>query len=187
MWWSVVGDVHAGLSILRWTGRHRAAWASALSDVDAVIAVQCCETCGAEYEVVRKWNGGNPISVLLPTCDCEEQASEPDFQRMIAGIQARREAMTDLPPEEWDEALRAAKEGGAEITENTHLVRSHVFQLPDCAIWTLYAPAEGLEATGQAKDVSAAYAAMDEQLAAWFPEPLADDKKMTIVRLVGET
>lgn len=62
--------------------------------MDAVIAVQCCETCSAEYEFVRKWNSGNPINMMLPTCDCEERASEPEFQRMIDGMKRRRESMS---------------------------------------------------------------------------------------------
>lgn len=93
--------------------------------------------------------------------------------------------MSDLPPEEWQEAFRAAAAGGAQVDENTLLVRSHVYAFPNGAQWIVLVPAFGLDAVGTAADVAAAYKAIDAQLGEWFP-PTADDKTMTIVRVVRE-
>lgn len=38
-----------------------------------------CEMCGEPYIWTRKWNGGNPVLVELPTCDCEADAWFEDW------------------------------------------------------------------------------------------------------------
>ena len=35
--------------------------------------VKHCAECEAPYELLRKFNGGNPMTVELPTCHCEEE------------------------------------------------------------------------------------------------------------------
>jgi hypothetical protein len=49
-----------------------------------------CHQCGAPYEPHVKWNGGNVVTVFLPTCECAERATEELWGRMIARIQKSR-------------------------------------------------------------------------------------------------
>ena len=42
-----------------------------------------CPDCGAPYERVRMWNGGNPQDYDVPTCDCKAE-------RVYAEWEARR-------------------------------------------------------------------------------------------------
>lgn len=48
-----------------------------------------CPTCGAPFEWVRKWNGGDPMEGWLPTCDCEAE-------RTLAEWEARRDHVEPL-------------------------------------------------------------------------------------------
>ena len=44
-----------------------------------------CPHCGAPYEgPVEKWNGGNPIEIMLPSCDCEAEATFDEFMSRLA-------------------------------------------------------------------------------------------------------
>jgi NADH:ubiquinone oxidoreductase subunit B-like Fe-S oxidoreductase len=44
-----------------------------------------CSICGTPYEgPVQKWNGGNPIEVMLPACDCEADALADAFLDRLA-------------------------------------------------------------------------------------------------------
>lgn len=56
-----------------------------------MIAVECCETCGTPFEPLRKWNSGNPVIIMMPTCTCEEDATSERVDRMIENMKRRRE------------------------------------------------------------------------------------------------
>lgn len=52
-----------------------------------MIAVECCENCGAPCELVQKFAG----LVSLPTCNCIEKATEERVDVLIRGILCRKE------------------------------------------------------------------------------------------------
>lgn len=55
-----------------------------------MIAMGCCETCGAPFEFKKKFDGGRGSLVAYPTCTCDEMATDEYVDRMIEGIRQRR-------------------------------------------------------------------------------------------------
>lgn len=60
-----------------------------------MIAVQCCETCGAPFELQRKFDGGRGTLVAYPTCTCEEDATDAEVEELIRRVKAAREKDDD--------------------------------------------------------------------------------------------
>lgn len=48
-----------------------------------------CPECNAPYESVRKFNSGNPMTFLLPTCDCEADRITREWEERFAAREQR--------------------------------------------------------------------------------------------------
>lgn len=49
-----------------------------------------CSICGTPYEgPVTKWNGGNPVGVMLPACDCEADKAADEFMKRLRKRRAK--------------------------------------------------------------------------------------------------
>lgn len=48
---------------------------------ELVVLYPFCETCGAFEEPKMKWNSGNPMEIMFPTCTCQEDATNAELDR----------------------------------------------------------------------------------------------------------
>lgn len=93
----------------------------------------------------------------------------------------------DLSAKDWEEVETFVREKNARISDETVLIRSHVYPQSDGTVdWLVFVPLTLHRARGTSQSLPDAYQHMDDQVRAWYPEltaPDGVDSWMTMIRL----